>query len=342
MTELTSGMFENKPITIKPSLSIICNRRCGFCGIRRVDYEHVKKAKITSFMSLDYAEKMSKEIGSWLSNGVRFELGGFGEPLLNKNAIKIVGLIRKYNPKSQVLMYTNQSVLNKDKIKSLFDNGLNILFIDCYTTSGLEEAMELIFNNEYDNVFYGTSLFNPYRKGDVNRKIICLQDYTDTEGGGYNKKVKTLHNAAGNIDEFAYEKYNIARVTKSYNKMCVRPFRELVILPDGIVPICCQDWCRELIIGKFPEWSLEKIWNSQLMDLVKSRLKSSKRNFVPCNKCNHISKMVGLVSKPKNLNDHDNLEIEIACSNKLWISYKMKMLENEMHKGRLGAWYDYN
>ena len=235
-------------------------------------------------------------------------------------------------------MYTNQSVLNENKVKSLFDNGLNILFIDCYTVGGLDEAIKMLQNCEYDNVFYENSNFNPYRKGDVNRKIICLQDYTNTEGGRYDKKAKTLHNAAGNIDESAYERYNITRIAKPYNKMCVRPFRELVILPDGIVPICCQDWCRELIIGKFPESSLEEIWNSRLMDLVKSRLKSNKRNFIPCNKCNHVSKMVGLVSTPKNLNDHDDLEIEISCSDKLWISYKMKKLENKSHRGRLGTW----
>ena len=86
--------MENKPLTIKPSLSIMCNRRCGFCGINRVDYNHIKNNNIVKHMPIKMAEGISKEIGTWLKDGVRFELGGFGEPLLNKNAISIVGIFK--------------------------------------------------------------------------------------------------------------------------------------------------------------------------------------------------------------------------------------------------------
>jgi len=332
-------MFENKPITIKPSLSIICNRKCGFCGIKRVDFKDIRERKITNFMSLEIAETLSKEIGEWLKDGVRFELGGFGEPLLNANTTDIVGLIRKYNPKSQILIYTNMSILSNSKINDLFNNGLNILFIDCYDTKSLEKAKEIISNSDLDNVTYGDSNFNPYRKGNVNRRIICYQDYTDTEDGGYDKKAKTLHNAAGNIDDIAYERYNIQRIYKPLDKMCVRPFRELVILPDGIVPLCCQDWCREVILGKIPEESLKSIWYGNLTSLIRARLYSRKRDFNPCCNCNHISRMVGLVPKPNNNGNNINgLRQEIIVKSKQWKRFKLKKAENIKFKGNVKNW----
>lgn len=334
--------MENKPLTIKPSLSIMCNRRCGFCGINRVDYNYIKSSNITKHMSIEIAEGIAKEVGTWLKDGVRFELGGFGEPLLNKDAIKIVGLIRKYNPKSQVLMYTNQSVLDEDKIEDLFDSGLNILFIDSYTKKDVLEAKNLIENNMYDSVVYEESTFNPYRRGSVKRKIICHQDYSNPEGSGYNKRSKQLHNAAGNIDDRAYEIYNIKRVIRPLEKMCVRPFRELVILPDGIIPICCQDWCRDLIVEKFPERGLEKIWDGVLLNLIRARLYSRKRDFSPCCMCNHISSMVGLVPKPKLEDNNSYLKNLITTVNEGLELYKLKKTENRYYKGNIRSWIESN
>lgn len=332
-------MFENKPITIKPSLSIICNRKCDFCGIKRINFDDIKERNIVKFMTTDLAEQMAIEIGAWLKGGVRFELGGFGEPLLNRYAIDIVGIIRRFNPRSQIMMYTNTSVLNENKINSLFDNGLNILFIDCYTEEDLNYATKLTLESNFNNVFYEKSNFNPYKRGNINKKIICYQDYTSTESGGYNKKAKTLHNAAGNIDDFAYERYNIERVFKPLDKMCVRPFRELVILPDGIVPLCCQDWCRDIILGKFPNESLESIWQGKLMSLIRARLYSRKRDFFPCCNCNHISRMVGLVPKPNaNGNNITELKREIIVKNKEWKRFKLKKVENIKFKGNIKNW----
>lgn len=301
-------MTKKDPIVIKPSISMLCNRRCGFCAMKTMDLSYLEKSNFSGNMSLKLAEQVSMSIGEWLPNGIRFECGGFGEPMINKDIVDIMQIFKEHNPKSQILVYTNQLGITRIKLEELFEAGVNIIFLDSYEKRDVKKARSYkdIFEGIFEFHEYENTKFNPYRKHKKDIKVICHQDYSNATTEGYNKRTKKLHNYAGNIAEDAYKIYDIEKIINPLHKMCVRPFRELAISPDGIVPICCLDFHRELVIGKFPEEDLKDIWYKHTTDAVRLSLLSKTRSFRPCNMCSHVGTRVGLVNKPEPTKDNLN------------------------------------
>ena len=76
-------------------------------------------------------------------------------------------------------------------------------------------------------------------------------------------KRRKLNNQAGYVREDFARELRIPILLKPLRKKCSNVFRELVIKHDGAVTACCMDWQRKLIIGRFPDQSLEEIWNSE-------------------------------------------------------------------------------
>lgn len=66
-------------------------------------------------------------------------------------------------------------------------------------------------------------------------------------------RVRVVHNAAGNSDPEQMRKFGVAPVTEPLRKRCAKAVREMNINWDGTVPLCCDDWKGEYVLGKLPE-----------------------------------------------------------------------------------------
>ena len=57
---------------------------------------------------------------------------GYVEPLLHKRIYQNIAQARKFLPEAQIEIITNGDVLNKDRLRKLFEAGLSTLLISVY------------------------------------------------------------------------------------------------------------------------------------------------------------------------------------------------------------------
>jgi len=285
-------MINKEPWSIQIEPTYGCNKKCDFCAITMMGDKKV------NFMSLELADKISKDLGNWLDHK-RIEFAVRGEPLLNPNIFEIINKFRINFKKSQLTMYTNSIKLYKNKnlkidvIEDLYKSGLNYILVENY--NGIEEMKK--FQDDFSDAGYEIYYYHLDKKdkhfwnfltyhGYNDKKIIILNSVSDNKT---TKKQRELINCGGNVDFSLKHKYGYRELEKPLEKKCVKPFRELSIFSDGTIPICCMDWKKECIIGKFPEdGTLKEIWNSQFFDISRRLILDRKRYFNPCKKCDYF------------------------------------------------------
>jgi MoaA/NifB/PqqE/SkfB family radical SAM enzyme len=247
-------------------------------------------------MSPDLLTQIMPSIAELNGEG-RIELTRRGEPTLNPNLLDNVAVMRKLAPKMQISLFTNGVELIRrksvDLIVDLINAGVNILNIDCYDSAKHvgEERMyhryEDMLKSLPDNVilmdFREFSSYRRYSKGHKLRVVNLVPDIADPRRL---VKVRKLHNAAGNTNRDIMEKeFGITWPTEPLKKNCAKPHRELVINWDGTVPICCEDWSTQSVLGKMPEKTASEIWYGKLHHEILKSLWNKDRSGVPCNVC---------------------------------------------------------
>jgi len=118
---------------------------------------------------------------------------------------------------------------------------------------------------------------------------ILLNDYT---GGKIIERVKVMNAGLNFIfrvrsdNEYLSNRAgNVFSPTKSpYKLFCVRPFRNIYVGFDGRVPLCCQDWKFEEVMGNARKQSLQEIWSGNEYEKKRKELLKSERNGL-CAKC---------------------------------------------------------
>lgn len=310
-----------KPWILQVEMTEGCNRRCFFCGIHTL-YKDKTRESLYRYMTLDEAWSIAGSLGSWLSKP-RIEFALQGEPTLNPNCVGIINAFRTQLPKCQLQITTNCDPLrtkngfDAKRIGKMFKAGMNIFVADYYgekfdmpyseffggikqaaADSGIPGLDERTFDF-YDKSAPEHAKIWGYQGSDIS-KIVVIDN---TASRNVNR---TLNNQSGNADpeqlikNISLEHYN--KMVSGLPKMnrCEQPFRSLSIKYDGAVPICCMDWGREHIMGKFPEdGSYEQIWNSHHYKNVRTLIFHKRRDALsPCLRCDYHGYRVGLVENP--------------------------------------------
>lgn len=271
--------YVSPPFVIKVELTEGCNLYCSWCGIKGIR----KKPGGYKFLSKNLALKISKMIQEtgW---SPRIELTMRGEPTMNPNINEIILILKEKNKNSPIMVTSNGGGLIKGDITknilSLFDNGLSILCLDNYEYSNI--VSKIVKSYSGDIPIYNYPLETPYKKNKNEKKIIIFPDISKEKTG-----TRSLSNHCGCAFPLDYSKHL---------SLCARPFRELVIRYDGLVPICCNDWLGRFIISDINKENILKIWEeNKNLDAVRRELFFNKRTFPPCYGCNSISYRVGLL-----------------------------------------------
>lgn len=229
--------------------------------------------------------------------------------MLNRKAPEIIRAIRHNFNKAQIMSYSNMDPLlthekkfNADKIFNLFQNGLNILVADFYGEKFDMSWSEFIDGLKQAMHDFGIPVFDLYKdkvkpwsyRSNTIAQIIAIDNTADRD------ILRTMNNQAGNTDP------NLIQITgQKVGKLpkltrCHQPFREMSIKHDGAIALCCMDWSREHIMGKFPEdGPLKQIWNNHHFNLVRNLLFNKRRDLLsPCDRCNYHGYKLGLINKP--------------------------------------------
>lgn len=251
--------------TIELCVAEACNRKCSFCPRANPKlYPNLLK-----FMDLTLVRKLSKELGDFDFHG-NIHLCGFGEPLLHKDIVEIVSILRKDVPLAHIEITTNGDVLTPNLLRSLNQSGLSLINIDCYD-SPEQVGQRLSMLEEAD--FSNFRIREHYLTEDV-----PLED--QMVKFGYNNRAGALG--------------NLLEIEEPLNKKCYYPFYRLTVDWDGSIVLCCNDWNRSHgFLGDLNTQSLAEIWLSDSFKSIRSLLIKGQRTGPACSKCNVNGELFG-------------------------------------------------
>ena len=252
------------PSIIEISNSGVCNRKCSFCPRSDPNYSHVNE-----FFSNQLHDKLCMDLAKFNFSGI-FAYCGFNEPLLKKDIYRDIEFARKKMPNSKIEIVTNGDVLDKNRLKKLYDSGLSTILISVY--DGKKEEDE----------FYEMCESLNLKKDQYVIRNRYLPEELDFG--------LTLSNRAGNLTN---AEYKLNESNKYKDKQCTYPSYMFFVDYNGDVLMCSHDWSKEMILGNLKKDDFLTIWKSKVSNYARKNLNSGKRCFKPCNKCDVVGDLVG-------------------------------------------------
>ena len=249
-------------LTVEVNTTELCNRTCVFCP--RHDPKVFPNRNL--HMTPKGAETIAKELGRNKYTG-KISFSGFGENLLNPEFQKIVFRFRMWLPDATLECNTNGDRLTSEYAKTLFRNGLDLLYINLY--DGIEQMEH--FEHLLSDI-------------DATRYKFRMH-WGDFENHGL-----ILNNRSGVIDWVGIEETDIESLK---GKPCHYPFYKMFVDCNGDVLFCSNDWGREHVIGNLMQQSLHDVWFSKPMTKIRKRLMKGDRSHSPCNGCSVDGSLFG-------------------------------------------------
>lgn len=271
--------------------------RCVFCGLRHQEWAE----KEWKYIDPDLFERYCIELGQWLPK-CRMEIANRGEQTFHPNFMQMIVTARTYIPKVQILVTTNTDLINvhgpegfRDWVKEAMKMGVNIFLLDCYTKKRLEivrNVMEGMYGTYFENdLGEGAEHITPYGYHSPKYKAIVIKDATPAPKESI---LLQYHNQGNNANVSsnpnALKMYpNVTTPQQPVERMCIRPFREFPMWFDGSIPICCDDWADQRIIGQYPKNSLPELWDMYDESRANLLRKDRAANGEPCKFCTERS-----------------------------------------------------
>lgn len=285
----------NSPLAIHIETSSRCDLGCLFCdrgqGIisRPADYLTLK-----DFQKI--INKIPKSI-YWIT--LYFQ----GEPLLDKTIIEKIKYLRTNN--YYVEISTNAQNISKEIATALVESGLNriIISMDGITQSTYEKYR---INGNINKVYEAINNLLDAKKflHKKNPKIIVqyiVFKHNEDEIEIFKKiikkiKVKTRIKSAqldsNSIDYLPnndrYRRYNInnniLQRKKKPPRPCYRLWKEIILMQNGQIAICCQDKNGDYINDNWYNTDIKKIWKSEKINNLRlATIKGTPLEI--CNNC---------------------------------------------------------
>lgn len=253
-----------KPVSVHIELTNKCNNSCKYCP-------HFKMIRKQEDMNLaDFRHIVSKCKNEGITIIKPFLNG---ESALHPRFIDAVEYIKDNG--LTVYLFDNMSLIDKDKtdklMKILKDDDMIVCSIDSVNketyiklrgTFKFEETMENVnyFISEYFRLNQNFHL--------VIQQVRYLDTDTSTEIGGFNAYFKKWNGKKYTVS--STKAMNWAGAIKGNEAQkdigCPRLFKDMCILVDGTVCLCCVDYEGSVIIGSIYKNSIEELYSSETFE----------------------------------------------------------------------------
>jgi len=260
---IASATFNDKNIppfsSVEFSINGLCNRRCKFCP--RVDVDRFPNKD--EHLSCAVFQSLINQLADIQYKG-RISFSGFSEPLLTKDIEKYIEYARKVCPTITIEMVSNGDFATPERLKSLFEAGLDNIRISVYDGLEQEAALNAI------------------------KKELCLSDEAFILRNRYQLPKDNyglvISNRAGaiNLDD---DGIILKPLEEPLPQACYYPFYKMLIDYDCTVYICSNDWLKKYPVGDVSQKDIVSIWNGDRFHSVRQKLIMKDRNFVPCKVC---------------------------------------------------------
>ncbi|GMV98959.1 MAG: hypothetical protein AMXMBFR84_00990 [Candidatus Hydrogenedentota bacterium] len=265
-----------------------CNGRCVFCPneeLLATDMPHGK-------MSWELFTKIIDELATMPPR--RIGLYMMNEPLSDKRMPEFVRYVSEKIPSTKSQIITNGTALNETMAEALIDAGLKEL--KCSLQSLDPETNKQIMGYESTKVIENCINFKKAlkrKRSKLEFRVSMVVQKSNVDDIPKIRKfwdrhrvrlvTSALENRGGNIK--AASEMNIGEMKSMGN--CIRPSRDLMILYNGDVPLCCVDWFRTTILGNVERQSIREVWHGDAVQRIRDGLREGDVTKLPdiCRNC---------------------------------------------------------
>jgi len=280
------------PIRLWIESTNICNLKCPICPNK--DFE---KSDL-GYMDFALFKKIIDEIKDFTYD---IYLHHRGEPLLNKNLIEMIKYAKKVGIK--VKFHTNGTLINREISTELIDSGLDLISFsfDGFSKEPYEKIrVNADFNKTVENII---EFLNIRKEKKKTKPYTIIEEiempefeklYSKEEKEQFSQRFrkngldeviyKKLYNWAGNID------IPPEQLEKRCFTMCSFLWYGAVILWDGTVLPCPQDFFGKLKMGNVANNKVKEIWNGNEYVKLRKKMLLSVDGIEPCNVCDRLNR----------------------------------------------------
>jgi radical SAM protein with 4Fe4S-binding SPASM domain len=243
-----------KPLIVSIETINKCNNSCSFCPAN-------KNADSRPFMKMDI--KLFKKIISDLKN---WNYSGYisvyvnNEPFMDDRIVDFYKYIKEEIPNAQTLLFTNGLLLTLDKFKNIYKY-IDTLIINNYNTKPkLHDNIREIYKYVKENDSHFESI-------NINIQLRYINEVlTNRAGNSPNKRI----------------------ANKIQTELCLLPYTDLTIYPNGTVGLCCSDAKEVTNYGNLSEISIQDIWNSTQLKTIRENIKLGRDGNSFCKFCDFV------------------------------------------------------
>lgn len=230
-----------------------CNNDCSFCPVNK-NFE----TRSFKMMSRDLFLSIISQLEELEYSG-SLCLFSNNEPLLDKRIVEFHQIARRFLPHSYIYLYTNGKLLTIEKFQKLM-RYLDYIIIDNYSDDmSLIDSIKIIKDfiiSDTDNNYQERVRIQSFRKNAVR----------STRGGQASNRLNLYQRRS----------------------LCVLPFSQLVIRPDGKISLCCQDALGKYTLGDLAQQSVRDVWNGEEYWKMRNLVLKGADKIDLCKFCDHF------------------------------------------------------
>jgi len=233
-----------------------CNSTCDFCcANKNCDQRPFAK------MSDELFKSVIDQLADWGYKN-KLTLYGNNEPWLDTRIVELHKYAREKLPEAHIFMSTNGLILTPEKVEAIAPY-INELIINNYA-----ETMEL---QEPHKKVYEYMKNNPEKFKNLDARI----------------QLRYIHEVLTNRAGSAPNKEQTPKVIK---EVCLMPYTDMWIVPDGRLGICCCDNREVTTLADLNKTPLKEAWNSKAYQELRRRIEmeGGRANHPFCKHCDFV------------------------------------------------------
>ncbi|MBP8132304.1 MAG: radical SAM protein [Candidatus Hydrogenedentes bacterium] len=266
-----------------------CNGRCIFCPNEAVLESGLEHGR----MPFDLFRKIIDELAETQPRRIMLYLQN--EPLNDRRLPEFVRYVSARIPDTVTLVTTNGTGLSEEMGEQLIDAGLKRVKVSLQSLDNAtnREIMGYDARKVIDNVLAFRRLLRARRSNLDLRVSMIVTGKNEREIDKARRfwrrhsvrlVTSVLENRGGNIKNAL--DINAGRPMKPMSR-CIRPSREMCVLYNGHVVLCCVDWFRTVIAGDLSIQSVRDVWNGPAYGRIREGFDEDDASQLPeiCRNC---------------------------------------------------------
>lgn len=276
-----------------------CNLSCAFCPCNTADFMNVERHKM---MDMNLFYKIVDDLTQFEESVKVINLYGFGEPLLNRNIVEMVRVLKEKKVCREIRITTNGLLLTEKLSDELVEAGVDMMrfSIEALNKEDYREICKV--NMDYEKMVRQIAYLYQISRGTdtkVSVKTLNVALKNDEDANRFYDIYESISDytyiqdttqAWSEFDAYVpegnYEAGNIGDMMDK-DKICSFPLTTMTIHSNGAVCVCPQDWKFATKYGDVQNANLRDLWNSQkLKGIQRTHLQGKRSMMRYCKDCN--------------------------------------------------------